>query len=182
MTRNMKSRPTAMLGALARPRHWLAACVLLGGLQLACTPGVAQTYDLVIVSGRVMDPETVHDPEVNITGPVDASNSGLLVNETAKDGRQGWSVTRSNVAQMNQVLNLLDEDGSKARAMRCAAEPRRSRSRSVAAPGQKPIRWMSCRSHRRKSAPPCRRPRTGTPMSWRMSTTPMASAWRSRTG
>jgi len=52
----------------------------------------------------------VHDPEVKITGPVDFSNGTGYVSETAKDGTQGWSVTRSNIDQMNAVMKILDED------------------------------------------------------------------------
>jgi len=52
----------------------------------------------------------VHDPEVRIDEPVDASNGPGYVNESAKDGTQGWSVTRSNIDQMNAVMKLLDED------------------------------------------------------------------------
>ena len=52
----------------------------------------------------------VHDPEVKFHGPVDASNSGHYVNLAAKDGLEGWSVSRSNIKQMNQILKLTDED------------------------------------------------------------------------
>jgi len=51
----------------------------------------------------------VHDPEVKIDEPIDASNAGGYVNESAKDGVQGWSVTRSSIPQMNQIMQLLDE-------------------------------------------------------------------------
>lgn len=52
----------------------------------------------------------VHDPEVKFHGPVDASNSGHYVNLAAKDGLEGWSLSRSNIKQMNQILKLTDED------------------------------------------------------------------------
>ncbi|NJM55966.1 MAG: aminoacylase, partial [Verrucomicrobiae bacterium] len=32
------------------------------------------------------------------------------MNEAAKDGTAGWSVSRSNVDQMNQVMKIVDED------------------------------------------------------------------------
>lgn len=51
----------------------------------------------------------VHDPEVKINEPVDASNGGGYINESAKDGVQGWSLTRSSIPQMNQVMQLLDD-------------------------------------------------------------------------
>lgn len=51
----------------------------------------------------------VHDPEVKVDEPMDASNSTKYVNESAKDGVQGWSVTRSTIPQMNQIMQLLDE-------------------------------------------------------------------------
>ena len=52
----------------------------------------------------------VHDPEVKINEPVDASNAFGYINQSAADGVQGWSLTRSNLEQMNQVLKLTDED------------------------------------------------------------------------
>jgi N-acyl-D-amino-acid deacylase len=52
----------------------------------------------------------VHDPEVKITEPVDFSNAPGYLNESAKDGVQGWSVSRSSVAQMNEIFSLMDED------------------------------------------------------------------------
>jgi len=50
----------------------------------------------------------VHDPEVKVDEPMDASNSGGYVNQSAKDGVQGWSVTRSTIPQMNEIMTLLD--------------------------------------------------------------------------
>lgn len=52
----------------------------------------------------------VHDPEVKMDGPLDMVTGAMLVNQSAKDGVPGWSVTRSNLDQMNQIINLLDED------------------------------------------------------------------------
>ena len=52
----------------------------------------------------------VHDPEVKVDGPLDLANAGPAVNGSAKDGVQGWSVTRSNLDQMNKIVSLLDED------------------------------------------------------------------------
>ena len=52
----------------------------------------------------------VHDPEVKISEPVDASNAGKYIDETAKDGVAGWSLTRSNIEQMNALSKLVDED------------------------------------------------------------------------
>ncbi|MFZ1539288.1 MAG: hypothetical protein WAT23_18140 [Chromatiaceae bacterium] len=51
----------------------------------------------------------VHDPEVKFDGPTDMT-SLELINESAKDGVPGWTVTRSDLEQMNQVVRLLDED------------------------------------------------------------------------
>jgi len=51
----------------------------------------------------------VHDPEVKFDGPADMT-SLELINESAKDGVPGWSVTRSDLDHMNQVVRLLDED------------------------------------------------------------------------
>jgi len=52
----------------------------------------------------------VHDPEVKVDGPLDLANAGPAVNASARDGVQGWSVTRSNLDQMNKIVSLLDED------------------------------------------------------------------------
>ena len=52
----------------------------------------------------------VHDPEVKVDGPIDFSNAPGYLNESAKDGTQGWSVTRSSLDQLNRIMSLLDED------------------------------------------------------------------------
>ena len=52
----------------------------------------------------------VHDPEVRIDEPVDASNAGSYINQAAADGVPGWSVSRSNLEQMNDILQRIDED------------------------------------------------------------------------
>lgn len=52
----------------------------------------------------------VHDPEVELNGPYDIPTILSKVNEAAKDGTPGWSVSRSNLDQMNQVMQILDED------------------------------------------------------------------------
>ena len=52
----------------------------------------------------------VHDPELEIGEPIDFSNANGYLNESAKDGVQGWAVSRSSIEQMNQVLEILDED------------------------------------------------------------------------
>lgn len=52
----------------------------------------------------------VHDPEIRINEPIDFSNAPGYLNESAKDGKQGWSVSRSNIDQMNAVMKILDED------------------------------------------------------------------------
>lgn len=51
----------------------------------------------------------VHDPEVKVDEPIDASNSGKYVDQSARDGVQGWSVTRSTLPQMNRIMQLIDE-------------------------------------------------------------------------
>ena len=52
----------------------------------------------------------VHDPEVTMEEAVDASKLGRYIAEAAKDGVPGWSVTRSDMRQLNRILRLLDED------------------------------------------------------------------------
>lgn len=59
----------------------------------------------VMIGARML----VHDPEVKINGPIDVPNIFPYINQAAKDGVQGWSVTRSNIEQMNKVMQLMDE-------------------------------------------------------------------------
>jgi len=51
----------------------------------------------------------IHDSEVKINEPIDASNGGRYIDESAKDGVQGWSLTRSTLPQINEIMQLLDE-------------------------------------------------------------------------
>jgi len=46
---------------------------------------------------------------VKINEPLDLSNLFPYINEAAKDGVPGWSITRSNLEQMNKVMQLMDE-------------------------------------------------------------------------
>jgi len=59
----------------------------------------------MMIGARMM----VHDPEVKINGPIDVPHLFAYINEAAKDGVPGWSVTRSDVKQMNEVMQLMDE-------------------------------------------------------------------------
>lgn len=52
----------------------------------------------------------VHDPEVEVSAPIDASSAGAMIDAAAADGVAGWSLSRSDVQQMNTVMGLLDED------------------------------------------------------------------------
>ncbi len=53
---------------------------------------------------------TVHDPEVKFDRPVEYTNVFDYINQVAKDGVAGWSITKSSIAQMNQIMKILDED------------------------------------------------------------------------
>ena len=56
---------------------------------------------------------TVHDPEVKFKEhePVDFNNIfPRYINEAAKDGVPGWSITRSTIEQMNRIMKKLDEE------------------------------------------------------------------------
>jgi len=59
----------------------------------------------MMIGARMM----VHDPEIKINEPIDVPNINYFINESAKDGVQGWSLTRSNINQMNQVMQIMDE-------------------------------------------------------------------------
>ena len=52
----------------------------------------------------------VHDSEVSVNEPLDASNSPEVIAKAAADGVPGWAVSRSNIEQMNHIMTLLDED------------------------------------------------------------------------
>jgi hypothetical protein len=81
---------------------------------------VGEWYDQKTKQGQLLNYGTsammigarllVHDPEVNLDGPQDIPSLLSKVNEAAKDGTPGWSVTRSNVDQINQIMKTLDED------------------------------------------------------------------------
>ena len=62
------------------------------------------------VSGMSILRMKVHDPEVKFTGTVDMSNFGAYIDQAAADGVPGWSLSRSNLEQMNQIMKLMDED------------------------------------------------------------------------
>lgn len=51
----------------------------------------------------------VHDPEVKVDEPMDASSMSGYIDQSAKDGVPGWSVTRSSIPQMNQIMQIMDE-------------------------------------------------------------------------
>jgi len=61
-------------------------------------------------SGLIGNRMKVHDPEVVLNEPLDASNSGGYLDQAALDGVPGWSVTRSDIEAMNKVMALVDED------------------------------------------------------------------------
>ncbi len=52
----------------------------------------------------------VHDPEVDLSEPVDFSITPPYIAAAAKDGVPGWSVTKSSIEEMNQIMQILDED------------------------------------------------------------------------
>ena len=52
----------------------------------------------------------VHDPEVDTSGWHDATSVFVLRADAVQDGTPGWSVTRSDLGQMNQILSYLDEE------------------------------------------------------------------------
>ena len=57
----------------------------------------------------------IHDPEVDLSEPVDATVVVEKRAESGKDGVQGWSVTKSSLEQMNKIHSILDgwlQDGA----------------------------------------------------------------------
>jgi N-acyl-D-amino-acid deacylase len=63
-----------------------------------------------VTAGMPMIRMQVHDPELTFTGPVEYTNAFGYINQAAKDGVPGWSVTRSNIAQMNRIMKILDDE------------------------------------------------------------------------
>jgi len=52
----------------------------------------------------------VHDPELKINAPVDATTLFDWGGKAGADGVVGWSVSRSNIEQMSQIMKMLDEE------------------------------------------------------------------------
>ena len=52
----------------------------------------------------------VHDPELTIDGPVDATTLFDWGGKAGADGTVGWATSRSNIAQMNAIMTMLDEE------------------------------------------------------------------------
>ncbi|GAA5185924.1 amidohydrolase family protein [Ferrimonas gelatinilytica] len=52
----------------------------------------------------------VHDTEIDTSGPHDVTSIFELLGKSMQDGTPGWSVSRSNKDQMNQILQYLDEE------------------------------------------------------------------------
>lgn len=52
----------------------------------------------------------VHDPELTIDDPVDATTGFSWGGKAGEDGTPGWSVSRSSVDQLNRLMALIDED------------------------------------------------------------------------
>jgi N-acyl-D-glutamate deacylase len=52
----------------------------------------------------------VHDPDAELSVPVDFSNLPPYAAKAFKDGVQGWAETKSSIEEMNKVMQLLDED------------------------------------------------------------------------
>ncbi|NJN81246.1 MAG: hypothetical protein HC802_02450 [Caldilineaceae bacterium] len=52
----------------------------------------------------------VHDPELKPTGPIDATTLFDWGGKAGADGVVGWSLSRSTIEQMNEIMKMLDED------------------------------------------------------------------------
>ena len=68
--------------------------------------GTTQSLELCRVMGH--DPEVANDPGVDMTGPVDYSGVAAIMTAARKDGKPGWAETRSTLAQMNEIMQCLD--------------------------------------------------------------------------
>jgi len=61
-------------------------------------------------TGLAISRMLVHDPELKIDEPVDATTLFSYGGKAGEDGGVGWSLTRSSIDQMNEVMKLTDED------------------------------------------------------------------------
>ena len=52
----------------------------------------------------------VHDPDAELSVPVDFSTITTYAAKALKDGVQGWAETKSSIEEMNKVMQLTDED------------------------------------------------------------------------
>ena len=52
----------------------------------------------------------IHDPELKISEPVDATTLFDWGGKAGADGVVGWSLSRSSIEQMNQIMKMLDEE------------------------------------------------------------------------
>lgn len=52
----------------------------------------------------------VHDPDAELSVPVDFSNLPSYAAKALTDGVQGWADTKSTVEEMNKLMQLMDED------------------------------------------------------------------------
>ena len=62
------------------------------------------------VSGLNLVRMSIHDPEAGLDAPADFSVATPYLNRANSDGVAGWSVTKSSLEQMNQIMQILDED------------------------------------------------------------------------
>ncbi|WP_287249167.1 hypothetical protein [Moorena sp. SIO4E2] len=61
-------------------------------------------------SSLILHRMKVHDPEVIFNEPVDFSNLQSYLEDALEDDVPGWSVSRSSLEQMNQIMEAMDED------------------------------------------------------------------------
>ncbi|MDH3838716.1 MAG: amidohydrolase family protein, partial [Desulfobacteraceae bacterium] len=52
----------------------------------------------------------VHDPETELSAPIDFKDIQVYAAKALTDGVEGWAETKSSVEDMNKVLQILDED------------------------------------------------------------------------
>jgi len=69
----------------------------------------------------------VHDPELVINDPVDASTLFDWGAKAGADGVVGWSLSRSNIDQMNQIMKILADHPTLCGGLRRNGGPREGR-------------------------------------------------------
>lgn len=63
-----------------------------------------------VTASHLLHRMKIMDAEVEISGPVDATNAKAYLNKAALDGKPSWSIERANSEQMNAIVKNVDNE------------------------------------------------------------------------